>query len=231
MRCGGWKAGSNCLYDDALYMWDLSKKKCRQVATVHGDGKLCSIALSADGCRLAYANSSGEIRCFDLDSEDVREKRSVKRAGSPVTALAFSPDGARLWSSSQVFQRLGIKVSPVRELSGELFEKPISLEIQRQAKYEVRDMASLAREYRKICLFHLWDPEDEKPLYQRLVPLVPVFIEEMDDENVLKIGEREFENGIYKTVYTYVEAEYIFAKKEDAACPDANQAKGERSDE
>jgi WD40 repeat protein len=94
-------------FDRTIRFWDLRTGQCRRVLRVAlgrgGDGRLLSMALSRDGARLAvggigYAGQRGYFSPVYVVRTATGELEHVldAKTGSPVFALAFSPDGKTL---------------------------------------------------------------------------------------------------------------------------------------
>lgn len=94
---------------------------------------ISTVAMSADGRRLAGGMSTGRIRLWDLSHESDLTKAPVRDCPGPsvaIHALAFSPDGATLaaahhdgsvwlWevATARVFQNLPAHVGPTRAVA------------------------------------------------------------------------------------------------------------------
>ncbi len=89
-----------------LILWDLSGAKPRQKSTLQDEwgvsGKLTVMAFAPDGATLAWGNSGGSVRLWDMTGKDP-ERSDTFRVGGPkshVQALAFTPDGRTLLAAA-----------------------------------------------------------------------------------------------------------------------------------
>ncbi|MGC8640767.1 MAG: WD40 repeat domain-containing protein [Isosphaeraceae bacterium] len=108
--------------DEFVYVWDVSAGKLRW-STRRPHQHCCTLALSPDGKALAavdvapYHGDWGKdaIRLYDTRSGE--QFLTLDPAGDRVTTLAFSPDGARLFTA---FYRTAALVWDVRRKPGSI---------------------------------------------------------------------------------------------------------------
>ena len=103
--------------DGALHAWDAARRTLRSVPAPRLRARRAVTALAAapDSARLAVCTESAQLTIFDAAAGQLAERWS-RPCHEPVTAAAFSPDGARLVTAGdavRVWRMSGDEFSPL----------------------------------------------------------------------------------------------------------------------
>ncbi|WP_042410154.1 nSTAND1 domain-containing NTPase [Streptacidiphilus carbonis] len=151
--------------DDGVHLWNTADPAHPQaLPTLRGlRAKAVTVAVSADGRKVAAAAADGSIRLWDLDSTDLAGQALPATgertgAGQAAESLAFTPDSRTLAAGEDPGVRLWDVAVPGRPLALAVLNTPSSIVFSVALSPDGRTLAAGTGAGHEIYLWNIADP-------------------------------------------------------------------------